>query len=260
MKKTALLAVALATCLGYVPARATEVVSSNVVGYQKLEMKAAGYTMIANPFVEVGTGELIVIADMFADDAVAATSGGSASDADNIKVWNGSGYNTYWFRKPKKGNSFWVSDEDITVETQSTLPEGNGAFYVNNAPTNEVLTISGEVRSTDQTLRIYPGYNLLENPFPTELPITAFTVAGAKSGGSASDADNIKLWNGSGYDTYWFRKPKKGDSFWVSDADITVETSAMISSGAGIFYLSRANVAEGDPEYFEVSIESPIAQ
>ena len=129
---------------------------------------------------------------------------------------------------------------------------------MNKADADEVLTISGLVRSTDQTLRIYPGYNLLENPFPTVLPLTAFKVQGAKSGTSASEADNIKVWNGSGYDTYWYRQPKKGDPMWVSAEDITVETSATIPSGAGIFYLSSASVDAGDPEYFEVTVPSPI--
>ncbi len=152
-----------------------------------------------------------------------------------------------------------MSAAEITVETSASLPVGGGAFYVNNAPTNEVLTISGQVRSSNQTLRIYPGYNLLENPFPTELPLSAFKVQGAKSGTSASEADNIKLWNGSGYDTYWYRQPKKGDPMWVSAEDITVETTAKIPSGAGIFYLSSADVSGGDPEYFDVTIASPIA-
>ena len=132
MKKTALLAVALATCLGYVPAQAAEVVSSNIVGYSKLTLKGNdGYTMIANPFVEVGTGDLIGIADMFADDTTNAKSGTSASAADNIKVWNGEGYETYWYRKPKSGDAVWVKGS--TSETTDTIAPYTGFFYISRA-------------------------------------------------------------------------------------------------------------------------------
>ena len=54
MKKTALLAVALAACLGYAPARAADVVSSNIVGYEKLNLAAETFVMGGIQFVNVG--------------------------------------------------------------------------------------------------------------------------------------------------------------------------------------------------------------
>ena len=86
MKKTALLAVALATCLGYVPAQAAEVVSSNIVGYTKVTVPA-GVTIVGQQFVAIGGGDQniqTITADGLVDGGI-----------DFIRVWNGSGYDSY---------------------------------------------------------------------------------------------------------------------------------------------------------------------
>ena len=235
-----------------VPADAAEVVSSNVVGYSKITMNADGYTLIANPFVEVGTGDLIGIDDMFADDTTGATGGTSASAADNILVWTGSGYETYYLRENKKaGTKFWVKGS--TTATTDSLPEGGGAFYLNRAATAAELTMSGEVRNEPQTITIAAnGYTLVENPFPTPLDIQTFNVEGAIAGTSAAAADNILVWTGSGYETYYLRENKKaGTKFWVKGS--TTATTDTIAPYAGFFYQSRGN------EAFTVTIQPPTS-
>ncbi len=230
------------------PADAAEVVSSNVVGYSKITMNADGYTLIANPFVEVGTGDLIGIDDMFADDATGSTAGTAADRSDNILVWTGSGYTTYWYRKPKSGSAYWAKG---TTQTSDTLPTGAGAFYLNSAQTATELTISGEVRNEPQTITIAAnGYTLVENPFPAPLDIQTFAVAGATSGTAADRADNILVWTGSGYTTYWYRKPKSGDAYWAKG---TTQTTDTIAPYTGFFYLSCGN------EAFTVTIQPPTS-
>ena len=231
-----------------VPADAAEVVSSNVVGYSKITMNADGYTLIANPFVEVGTGDLIGIDDMFSDDTTGAVSATTSGNADNILVWTGSGYTTYWFRKPKNGDAYWAKGNSQTTDT---LPAEGGAFYLSRAATAPTLTISGEVRDTEQTITIAAdGYTLVENPFPTALDIQSFCVDGATSSTTSGNADNILVWTGSGYTTYWYRKPKSGDAYWAKGNAQTTDTIAPFT---GFFYLSRGNQA------FTVTIQPPTS-
>ena len=116
-----------ATILAIVPAGAAEVVSSNIVGYSKLTMNADGYTLIANPFVDVATGNVIAINDMFTEDTTEATAGTSASNADSIQVWNGTGYTTYYLRSDSKGNHWRKVGE--RAKTTDTIAPYTGFFY-----------------------------------------------------------------------------------------------------------------------------------
>ncbi len=231
------------------PARAADVVSSNIVGYQRLAIPANGYAMIANPFVEVGTEAPIGLDEMFADDQTAATAGTSSDAADTIMVWNGSAFEMLaFFRQTKKG-LFWA---DATGDaTDDPFPANAGVFYQSAGAANTFLTISGQVKSNSQTLPIAKKcYTLLENPFPTALPIQSFNVAGATAEASSDAADKIYIWNGAGYDMYFFRKTKKGNYWADAGGD---ESSYAIPSGMGFFYESV-----GD-EDFSVTIESPVS-
>ena len=231
------------------PARAAEVISSNTVGYMKLAIPAGGYTMIANPFVEVGTEAAIGLDEMFDNDKTAAKAGTSSDSADKIMVWNGAAFETLAYFKQTKGGKFWANASGTA--TTDPFPLNSGVFYQSAGTTNTLLTISGQVKSSSQTLPIAHGcYTLLENPFPIDLPIQSFNVAGAKGATSSDSADKILIWNGVGYDTYYLKKTKSGQ-FWADSSG--TQTSYAIPSGAGFFYQS---VGEED---FNVTIESPLS-
>ena len=72
MKKTALLAVALAACLGYAPARAADVVSSNIVGYEKVNLTDKTYKMGGVQFVGVGDTD-VTLNDLFTGEIAYGT-------------------------------------------------------------------------------------------------------------------------------------------------------------------------------------------
>ena len=238
MNKTTLMAVALATCLGYVPAGAAEVVSSNIVGYSKLTIPANGYTLVANPFVEVGSGETIAINDMFAEDATVGTAGSSDTTADTLLPWNGSTYVTYYLRADASNGNHWRKSGERKATTDS-IPEGEGAFYHSIGTDPVTLTVSGEVRTEDLPVTILPGYNLLGNPFPTELDFSTFVVEGAVAGTSDTNADTILTWNGSTYVTYYLRADATNGNHWRKSGERKATTDT-IAPYTGFFYHSLA--------------------
>ena len=224
-------------------------VSSNIVGYSKLTMNADGYTLIANPFVDVATGNVIAINDMFTEDTTEATAGTSASNADSIQVWNGTGYTTYYLRSDSKGNH-WRKVGERNATTDS-IPEGEGAFYQNVGSSPVTLTVSGEVAAEDSTFTIVPGYNLMANPFPAECSFDNFVVEGAIAGTSASNADSIQVWNGTGYTTYYLRSDSKGNH-WRKVGE-RAKTTDTIAPYTGFFYQCLATSGS-----FTVTIPSPL--
>ena len=219
MKKTALLAVALATCLGYVPAHAADVVSSNIVGYHKIPLKE-GLNMLSSQFVVVGT-------DSTALDLTDATSvTGQPSFDENghaqttIRFWTGRGYDYYnWAGNltgenpdmaeeiaeeleidPATLNNKWLDSEYEVAD--EPLSSGDGFWlYAKNEGT---ITISGQVRDEDTvTVNLVAGLNIVSSPWPMDLPLTKITVPNQPSFDENGHAQTtIRIWTGRGYDYY----------------------------------------------------------
>ena len=208
MKKTALLAVALAACLGYAPARAADVVSSNIVGYQKVTL-SKGWNMIGVQFVRVG-GEVKNLTDCFVLDETFAGYDDDYKFATQMRIWNGDGYDFYGWA----GTSGTDVDDDPSLDytwtdlgaeavTDVDLPANLGVWV--NAEKSGTLIASGEVVLEDVTIDLEEGYNMVCNPFPQTVPVTSFGVLDASFAGYDDDykfATQMRIWNGDGYDFY----------------------------------------------------------
>lgn len=257
MKKLATLAALAALAL---PVIATEVTSSNVVGYQKLTLKP-GFNMVPNSLVEIGSEEIIPIADMFGGDEN-ATANRNADIADRIDVWDSTlqTYVSYFRMTNRQGTSVWWGRYDSTnVETEDAFPAvGAGAFYYNQAANDLVLTVSGQVKSTSTTWTIRPGFNLLCNPYPIDLAISGNTVdwSSAVANRNADIADRIDTWDATAqtYVSYFRMTNRQGTSVWWGRYDSTnVATEDSIPANQAFFYYSQAS------EPWTATIASPVA-
>ena len=260
MKKTALLAVALAACLGYAPARAAEVVSSNVVGYQKLKLQP-GYNMIPNNFVTIGDEEMYGINEMF-EGVENATATRSMDTADRIDTWDPAvqGYVSYYRMTNRNGDkTWWGRDDSPNTATEDTFPNyGEGAFYYNQADDELDLTISGQVKSTATTITFASGYSILANPYPTDIPINGDVIdwSNATATRSMDTADRIDLWdaNAQGYVSYYRMTNRNGDkTWWGRDDSPNTATEDSIPANQSFFYYSQAS------EAWTATIQSPVA-
>ena len=91
------------------PAWAADVVSSNIVGYQKITLHA-GYNMIGGQFTKVGGGDLNVADnDFLPDDSVEGMNPDTGDFSTYLMPWSGTGYaqNIYW-----TGDVGWGEDYD----------------------------------------------------------------------------------------------------------------------------------------------------
>jgi hypothetical protein len=126
------------------PARAAEVVSSNIVGYQKVTLQE-GFNFVAPQFNIVGGGDLdlqSVKLDV-ADDEATGNDNIQILDADGNPVATYYWYPAAWFGGTKSG---WVDGDtgglaEVTVANGlSVLVEGAGDCTV---------TVAGEVPTED---------------------------------------------------------------------------------------------------------------
>ncbi len=236
------------------PARAADVVSSNVVGYQRLTIPAGGYALLANPFVEVGSdGETFPINDMFADDVGQSNGGMAASAADQIQPWDSAQqkYKTYYF---SSRINKWSSGSPMTAATDAFDPEA-GYWYFNKGENQITLTVSGEVAQNEVEVTLVPGYSLVCNPFPVDLPLNSeyidWKAAGANGGMAASAADQIQPWDSAQqkYKTYYF---SSRINKWSEGSPMTA-TTASIEAGQGFWYFNKGE------QDIKITLKSPLA-
>ena len=235
------------------------------MGYQKLDIPANGYALLANPFVEVGTGSTdpagYAINDMFADDTDKSTAGNIAVAGDQIQVWDASrqGYDNYFFSARVAGGAAWATVAAPRAAADVTFESGDGFWYLNRAEDSYKLTVSGEVSTKEVEVSLAPGYTLVCNPFPADLPINDVNIdwaaAGATAGNSAVAGDQIQLWDiaRQGYDTYFFSSRVTTGSAWATIAAPRAATEAVIPAGQGFWYLNR-----GDST-ITITLKSPLA-
>ena len=228
------------------------------MGYQKLSIPAGGYALLANPFTQVGSdGETFAINDMFANDSENSTAGNTGALGDNIQVWDGArqSYTTYFFSA--RASRKWATGAAPRVATTDAMDAGDGYWYLNRGSSAYDLTVSGEVSTNEVTVTLVPGYTLVCNPFPADLPLNGDSVViaseGATAGNTGALGDNIQVWDieRQSYTTYFFSA--RASRKWATGAAPRVATTDSIPAGQGFWYLNRGS------EDITITLKSPLA-
>lgn len=187
MKKLMTLAALVAACA---PAFTAEVESSNVVGYQKLNL-VNGLNLVSAPFVAVGSGDIDINDSLSSADMKTGT---TASFWDStLKKYT----YVFYYDENSEGGVYtdgsyeeclgpgWGDIDQIAIDYP--LVQGEG-FWVQSEGAS-VNVFAGEVSTNAVNVSLISGLNLVGNPFPAPLPIQKITGAGLKTGTTAN------IWN-----------------------------------------------------------------
>ena len=240
MKKTLTL-LAIMAAIG--PAWGAEVVSSNIVGYNKLTLQA-GYNLLGNNWNLVGGEDGNVTDVLDAKDLSGLDSQGNFTS--QIQIWEGDGYAFY-------GWAGYVGDAtyDYKWLNQSTLepvdlpaPKGT-AFWIKAGAAADV-TFSGEVATNETyTIQVSAGYNLLANPFPETISIQQIqseNLSGLDAQGNFTS--QLQLWEGDGYAFYgWagYTGDPAYDYKWLNMSTLEPATGVNIDIGTGFWIKTGSN-------------------
>ena len=197
MKSKQLVAMAALALLVALPARAAEVVSSNIVGYERLSV-SSGLSIVGNQFNAVG-GSTNGIENLVAIEGL------SPWGEDSVRFWNGSDYeDLYYYAYDADegseglldtGKDGWGDLDQNSVE--KSMPAGT-AFWLSVSSSAKVC-MSGEV-PTNSTLNVDSGLTLVCNPLPMRLDIQDVKATGLSPWGE----DSIRIWDGSEYKDYYY--------------------------------------------------------
>ena len=203
-KNTSWLLVAALAILGAQASWAADVVSSNIVGYNKIALNS-GYNLLGTQFRLVG-GTEGALAEVFDAKELPGLDENGDFQAE-VRLWTGTGYRVYGWA------GFLGDDEDSAPlnykwlnqdyeATEISAPAGT-AFWVKTTDSADVVS-SGEVPEEDtKTVALSTGLNMVANPFPESISIQ--TIQSDDLPGLDENGDftaELRIWTGTGYKTY----------------------------------------------------------
>ncbi len=223
MKTKTLLIAAAALAAGVMSSQA-QVYSQNIVGYVNVNLTNGVLAQAATPLDFDGTGT---------NNPVSTVLGTNLPSGSVVFVFNGSGYDTLTFSPPQKGQPpVWSNPAYL-------LNPGEGYFILPSA--SATVTYTGNVLQGNFTNTYVPaagGIWLVSSQVPV--------AGGLQStlGYPANSGDVVYVYDAgtSGYDTYTYSPPQKGQppvwspsqpqisvgqSFWLSPAGTSVWTNSL---------------------------------
>ena len=188
--------------------------SANIVGYNSTAIAGGKLSCISLQFADVGgSGDEAAIEKLASSGLTAGIYDTMSTDAPCIMIYNGVGYDTYYFISDaydSEGNvvTAWADSNGDAINVTKTLGTG---FWLNvpaETCTTGSLTQSGEVSdAATSTIDIAAGLTLAGNPYPTAMNMSKIATSGLIAGiydTMSTDAPCIMVYNGVGYDTYYY--------------------------------------------------------
>jgi uncharacterized protein (TIGR02597 family) len=181
------------------------------------------------------------IASVFGANNESGLGGGGPSTADQILCYTGSAYDSYYYQTTGLGGVGWRKGGAPTVDASATVLFPEDGLIIKRyqaAPVNVVLL--GAVKMGQTSIPVVSGVNIVSNVYAASMTLgtsglyTGNSATGL-AGGSVSTADQILLWNGTTYDSYYYQTSGLGGTGWRKGGAPTVDAAATaIPTGASI--------------------------
>ena len=242
------------------------------MGYQNIAINP-GFNMIAFNFQPMDNDQDNISIQDFIGNKADLVAGTTAGTSDQIQVWDGTKFSTYFYRQYKSNNPnkftlgpAWVRTDAPTTVTADTVKRGTGVWFARPTTAEAgTITVSGAINAASKTHDILAGFNMISSAFPCDFKLNDgpidWAACGAVAGTTAGTSDQIQVWDGSKFSTYFYRQYKSNNPnkftlgpAWVrTDAPTTV-TPDTIPAGKGFWYARPSTSAAGT-----LVEQSPIA-
>jgi len=217
-------------------AQSEPVYSVNVIGMQKVTTVGAekgNYSMISMPFDQL-------IPNL---DNVVGTNGianNISSLADQVLIYdvtaNPPTFKIYWLTAQRR----WASNQGFA--TNIYLLPGSGAWYLNRSPSNQTITMVGDVVIDSAiTNIIVEGLQMLSYPYSSPATLGALSLTNGVANNISANADQIMIYDTQAdvpaFKIYWLTAARR----WASNQGFA--DSVTLSPGQAFWYLSRSSDA-----------------
>lgn len=166
---------------------------------QLIESALAGARVVVRPHV---TLEQLMPKENFTGSTRATTS-------DQVLFHHGNRYETLFLLKTGTNSGYhqWTSANDASLDDagKRIIPPGTG-LMLRLVSSPKTIAFTGSVRMDPFARKLSPGHNLIANPWPLDTSPTAVNLTlqnGFTGTLRPTTSDQIQLWNGVGYTSYW---------------------------------------------------------
>ena len=167
--------------------------------------------------------------------------GGSSLSADSFQLWDGERYETYYYQTSGIGGIGWRKAGDQFADAGNTIIHPGQAIIFRRGETAPLhLVVRGFVKDGITPLEVQPGFNFLANPYASSMTLASAALhtgspATGVASGSLLTADQVMVWTGTHYDTYYFQASGLGGVGWRKVGNLTADASTnVIPAGSSI--------------------------
>lgn len=154
------------------------------------------------------------IASVFGANNTAGLTGGTAETADLILVQSGQSntYSTYFYQIGGEGTGWRLTTASGADASGKVLYPDEGLIIKKSQGSTAAIVLVGGVKMGVSSVPVLPGKNLLGNVFAAPMTLASSNIYTGNSStglaaGSAASADQVLIYNGAGYDIYYFETP-----------------------------------------------------
>jgi len=174
------------------------------------------------------------------------------SEADQIQVFNGSGFTIYYVLGDNSSFAQWTKQSGGDFSSNDRLPiaPGQGLVYKRSPLSSGKITlrVKGVARTTPFVQTMGAGFNFLSEPFPTS------NSADGRDAypGAFQDQDRVQVYNGVGFTTYTLFSDGIDTHLWL-DSQFGTQNATKI------FDYRRAVFVDLDRPSTDYRIDPPYA-
>ena len=192
------------------------------------------------------------IGDVFGPNNEGGLFGGNSGSADQVLVYGPGGVPvTYYYKASGPGGTGWRSTNSTSAPEVGRVIYPEEAIVIKRTQSADVsLVLTGAVKVGQSSYPVVVGNNFLANVCATNMTLadsglyTADNTLTGLKGGTSGTADQVLLWNGTGYDTFYYKTSGPGGTGWRSTNSTSApEDTHAISVASAVIIVRKFNGA-----------------
>lgn len=169
------------------------------------------------------------------------TGGTNSNAADQVQFFRSGAFVTYYYSTGGLGGTGWRQIGLAGDASADVIYPDDGMIIVRKQTAGVTLTVSGAVKTGQSSLPVVTGYSLLANIYATDMTFgssglyTGNASTGVAPGNGGSTGDQILMWNGSSYRTFYYGSGGLVGTGWKEFGVTGAATGTAIPVGSALF-------------------------
>ena len=187
------------------------------------------------------------LAAIFGSNNTAGLKSGTALSADQVQLWNGSGYESYYYQTEGLGGTGWRKVGDQTSDASNVVIRPEQSMIIKRVDVAALpLLVNGWVKTGKTVFDIAQGFNFVPYPYSKAMTLAScglYTGSAATgiSAGSLTSSDQVLVWNGAGYETFYYQNSGLGGTGWRKVGELSTDASGKSIPPGNCIIVRRMN-------------------